>query len=239
MRRQQPLRVGLGQGRHGRRTVAARGQRPGGGDRGLLRPAVVLGRPPRGRRVVRRARADATTSTRRRTTPSTASAGASPTTTTSWPASRPSPPTATLRLGFAISPGLSMDYDDADDRAALAAKVDQVVGGGAALVVLALRRHPVRRRPAGRGPRRADHLAPRPPRRPGRRSRSSRPSTSGSARRPTSTRWPRRARRRARSRGPGGPWSNDAITVADAEARAASLGGRPPLLWDNYPVNDG
>ena len=31
---------------------------------------------------------------------------------------------------------------------------------------------------------------------------------------------------------------NDAITVADAGARAASLGGRRPLLWDNYPVND-
>ena len=28
------------------------------------------------------------------------------------------------------------------------------------------------------------------------------------------------------------------ITVADAKARAAALGGRPPLLWDNYPVND-
>ena len=32
---------------------------------------------------------------------------------------------------------------------------------------------------------------------------------------------------------------NDTITVADAEARAASLAGRRPLLWDNYPVNDG
>ena len=42
------------------------------------------------------------------------------------------------RLGFAISPGLSMGYDDADDRAALAAKVDQVVSVGAAFVVLAL-----------------------------------------------------------------------------------------------------
>ena len=28
------------------------------------------------------------------------------------------------------------------------------------------------------------------------------------------------------------------ITAADAKARAAALGGRPPLLWDNYPVND-
>ncbi|MEQ1787933.1 MAG: beta-N-acetylglucosaminidase domain-containing protein, partial [Acidimicrobiales bacterium] len=43
-----------------------------------------------------------------------------------------------LRLGFAISPGLSIDYDDDGDRAALAAKIDQVVGVGAELVVLAL-----------------------------------------------------------------------------------------------------
>jgi hyaluronoglucosaminidase len=28
------------------------------------------------------------------------------------------------------------------------------------------------------------------------------------------------------------------ITVADARARAAALGGRPPLVWDNFPVND-
>ncbi len=32
---------------------------------------------------------------------------------------------------------------------------------------------------------------------------------------------------------------NDTITVADAAARSAALGGRPPLVWDNYPVNDG
>jgi hypothetical protein len=31
---------------------------------------------------------------------------------------------------------------------------------------------------------------------------------------------------------------NDEITVADAERRAGALGGRPPLLWDNAPVND-
>ena len=43
-----------------------------------------------------------------------------------------------LRLGFAISPGLSMDYDEPSDRDALAAKVDQVVAVGAGLVVLAL-----------------------------------------------------------------------------------------------------
>jgi hypothetical protein len=32
---------------------------------------------------------------------------------------------------------------------------------------------------------------------------------------------------------------NERITVADAERRAAVLGGRKPSLWDNYPVNDG
>ncbi len=33
---------------------------------------------------------------------------------------------------------------------------------------------------------------------------------------------------------------NDAITVADAEAQRQAVGGRAaPLLWDNYPVNDG
>ena len=32
---------------------------------------------------------------------------------------------------------------------------------------------------------------------------------------------------------------NDVITADDARRRQAALGGRPPLLWDNYPVNDG
>src|SRR5262245_55193511 len=44
----------------------------------------------------------------------------------------------TLAVGFGISPGLSMDYTSDNDRGALAAKVDQVVGAGIRLVVLAL-----------------------------------------------------------------------------------------------------
>jgi hypothetical protein len=31
---------------------------------------------------------------------------------------------------------------------------------------------------------------------------------------------------------------NDEITADDARARMVALGGRPPLLWDNVPVND-
>jgi hypothetical protein len=31
---------------------------------------------------------------------------------------------------------------------------------------------------------------------------------------------------------------NDTITVGEAKARADALGGRPPVIWDNFPVND-
>ena len=50
----------------------------------------------------------------------------------------------TLAVGFAISPGLSMDYAADDDRAALAAKVDQLVERGVSLVALLLDDIPVR-----------------------------------------------------------------------------------------------
>src|SRR5687768_15458781 len=43
-----------------------------------------------------------------------------------------------LQVGFGISPGLSMDYGSDDDRAALLAKVDQVLDTGVSLVCLAL-----------------------------------------------------------------------------------------------------
>jgi hyaluronoglucosaminidase len=145
---------------------------------------------------------------------------------------------APLRLGFAISPGLSMDYDAPADRDALAAKVDQVVGVGAGLVVLALDDIPFGGGPQGEaharltawlrgrldgraevvlvpteyvGTRRSGHLDALAAGVPG----------------DVAIAWTGRA------------VVNDRITVADAQARAAALGGRRPLLWDNYPVNDG
>ena len=72
----------------------------------------------------------------------------------------------TLRVGFALSPGLSIDYESEADRAALLAKVDQVIDLGIDLIVLALDDIP----PApglGDRPRRADGLARRTARRPG------------------------------------------------------------------------
>jgi hypothetical protein len=143
-----------------------------------------------------------------------------------------------VRVGFAISPGLSMRYDLAADRAALAAKVDQVVAAGARHVMLALDDIPF-----GGGPQGEVHAQ--------------------------LTAWLRdhldgdvvltmipteyvgvRPSPYLDALAAGVPaevpigWTGvtvvaEEITAAHAEARAAALGGRLPLLWDNYPVNDG
>jgi hyaluronoglucosaminidase len=142
-----------------------------------------------------------------------------------------------LRLGFAISPGLSMDYDDGTDRAALAAKVDQVTGVGAGLVVLALDDIPFGGGPQGAAHARLttwlhDHLAGRaevalvPTEYVGTRPSPQLDELAAGVPPDVPIGWTGRA------------VVNDGITVADAEARAASLGGRRPLLWDNFPVND-
>ncbi len=142
-----------------------------------------------------------------------------------------------LALGFAVSPGLSMDYDDRDDRAALAAKVDQVVEVGAELVVLALDDIPF-----GGGPQGAahaglttwlhEHLAGRaglalvPTEYVGTRTSPYLDALAAGVPEDVPIGWTGRA------------VVNDEVTVADARARAEALGGRLPLLWDNYPVND-
>jgi hypothetical protein len=143
----------------------------------------------------------------------------------------------TLTVGFGISPGLSIDYGSAADRAALATKVDQVVDVGVGLVCLALDDIPFR---DGLGEQHADltrwlceHLA-------GRASLVLVPTEyCGSRRTPYLD---------ALADGVPGDvpigWTgeavmNDEITAAEARARAAAVGGRSPLVWDNYPVNDG
>lgn len=142
----------------------------------------------------------------------------------------------TLAVGFGISPGLTMDYEDADDRRALAAKVEQLLAVGVTLVCLAL-----------------DDIPPRP-------------GLGEAHARLTTWLFDRLGDRAGLVLVPteytgtaptpyldalvaGTPevvpigWTGetvvcDAITAGDARARTAAVGGRPPLVWDNYPVND-
>src|SRR5829696_7448984 len=142
----------------------------------------------------------------------------------------------TVRVGFAISPGLSIDPGSAIDRTALARKIAQLTEVGVDLVVLALDDLPF-----SEGLGRAhgeltawlrDSLAP----------------------------WielalvpchytgcvevPYLADLRATVPDQVAiAWTgrfvvNDRIDVASVEAWSEVMGGRAPLLWDNYPVND-
>lgn len=142
----------------------------------------------------------------------------------------------TLRVGFALSPGLSIDYGDADDRAALFAKVDQVLGLGIGLVCLALDDIPPRpglgRDHAELTCRLTDHV--------GTRAGVVLVPTEYTGTAPTPY---------LDALAEGLPpevvvaWTGptvvcDAVSAEHARARASALAGRPPLLWDNYPVND-
>lgn len=142
----------------------------------------------------------------------------------------------TLEVGFAVSPGLSIDYHDDTDLRALIAKFTQLVDRGVRLVVLALddiEPHQglgaMHARLANAvvdavGDRAAVVLVP----------------TDYTSVRPT-------AYLDELAAGLDAPvavaWTGptvvcDEITVDDVAGRTAALGGRAPLVWDNFPVND-
>jgi hyaluronoglucosaminidase len=142
----------------------------------------------------------------------------------------------TLQVGFAISPGLSIDYRSADDRAALAAKLAQLTALGIRLVCLAF-----------------DDIAPRP----GLGEEHAELTTwlrdelddeielvlvpteyTGTTSSPYLDALATGVPASVLIAWTGPTVVCDEITEAQARQRAASLGGRAPLLWDNYPVND-
>jgi hypothetical protein len=142
----------------------------------------------------------------------------------------------TLRLGFGISPGLSIDVDSDGDRAALLAKVGSVVDLGAGLVVLCLDDIPFGGGEQGDAHARlatwlADEISDR----------------AALAIVPTEYVGIRRTPYLS-ALGAGLPddvpvgWTgdavvNDQITLIQAQRRAEALGGRQPLVWDNI-TND-
>jgi hyaluronoglucosaminidase len=146
-----------------------------------------------------------------------------------------------VRFGFAISPGLDIDYRAETDRRALIAKLAPLVDAGVDWFVLALDDIP--NRPALATDQAAlctwllDALHRRDPG-----TRLSLVPTEYVGTRPTPY-----LRDLAAGLPPGvedvmwtGPTvCSPTITAADARSWATALGGRRPLLWDNYPVNDG
>ena len=144
----------------------------------------------------------------------------------------------TLQVGFGISPGLSIDYYSHDDRGALAAKVDQVVDVGIRLVVLALDDIPFGGEEQGRAHAELtawlrDHLGDRA-------SLVLVPTEYvGTSTTPYLDELAKGVPGDVPIAWTGDAVVNDTITAAQALVRAASLGDRRPLIWDNYPVNDG
>jgi hyaluronoglucosaminidase len=144
------------------------------------------------------------------------------------------------RFGFALSPGLDIEYRDERDRDALLEKLSPLIDAGVEWIVLALDDIPNRPGLADDQAdltawlfdavraRRADaHLTLVP--------------TEYVGTRPTSY---------LGALGDGLPpdvdvmWTgptvcSPVVRAADAHAWATALAGRRPLLWDNYPVNDG
>jgi hypothetical protein len=142
----------------------------------------------------------------------------------------------TLRVGFSISPGLSIDTSSHDDRSELLAKVDQVLAVGITLVGLLLDDLP----PApGLGERHAELTLW---------LRDALPAEvelfmvpthyTGAERTPYLDALAHRLPFEVPIGWTGPLVCNRTITAADARAWSDVMDGRRPLLWDNTPVND-
>ncbi len=141
-----------------------------------------------------------------------------------------------LRVGFAVSPGLSIDTDDAGDRDSLLAKVTQVTERGVTLVGLCLDDLPPSPGLGGRHGELTAWLAdalgdavdlfvvP--------------THYTGTNRSPYLDEFDRRVPADVLIGWTGRLVVNDVITAAEADAWSVAVGGRRPLLWDNTPVND-
>jgi beta-N-acetylglucosaminidase len=144
--------------------------------------------------------------------------------------------TTSLRLGFTVSPGLSIDVDDAADRAALLTKFTRMIDVGVELVGVLF-----------------DDLEPSPDA--GRRHgeltawlRSRLPAAvelftvplhyTGCERSSYLDQLCAELPDEVALGWTGRHVVNATITVDDARARREATGGRAPLLWDNTPVND-
>jgi hyaluronoglucosaminidase len=142
----------------------------------------------------------------------------------------------TLEVGFGIAPGLSIDYESTEDRLALQTKIEQLLDVGVRFVALALDDIPPE---VGLGERHAVLTAWLYEQVAGRADLVLVPTEyTGTVATPYLDALHRGVPADVPIAWTGDTVVCDAITVAQAEARSAALGGRAPLIWDNYPVND-
>jgi hyaluronoglucosaminidase len=145
-----------------------------------------------------------------------------------------------IRFGFALSPGLDVDYHDERDRRALVEKLAPLLDVGVEWIVLALDDIPSRAGlaedhadlacwlyDASRARRGGTRLTLVPTEYVGTRPSSYLGSLAAGLPPDVDVMWT------------GPAVCSPVIRADDARGWAAALGGRPPLLWDNYPVNDG
>jgi hyaluronoglucosaminidase len=145
-----------------------------------------------------------------------------------------------IRFGFALSPGLDIDYRDESDRDALVAKLAPLLDVGVEWIVLALDDIPNRPglaedqadltrwlHDALRARRDGTHLTLVPTEYVGTRPSAYLGRVAADLPPDVDVMWT------------GPTVCSPIIRADDARAWAAALGGRRPLLWDNYPVNDG
>jgi hyaluronoglucosaminidase len=144
-----------------------------------------------------------------------------------------------VRFGFAISPGLDITYDSDADRAVLADKLGGLVDVGVSWFLLLVDDIPMQ---AGLAPRQADlaHSTLE-------RLRKDSPDATltlcpteyvGTRPSPYLTELARGLPPDVTVMWTGPTVCSPTIEAADARAWSDALLGRPPLLWDNYPVND-
>jgi hyaluronoglucosaminidase len=143
---------------------------------------------------------------------------------------------AGVRVGFAISPGLDVDYADPRDREALVAKLASLRDDGAGWFLLLLDDIPMR---DGLAPRQAalaawllDALG-------GATLTVCPTEYVGTRRSPYLSALGRELPSSVGVIWTGPTVCSPRVTAGDAAGWAAALGDRPLLLWDNYPVNDG
>jgi hyaluronoglucosaminidase len=141
-----------------------------------------------------------------------------------------------IRFGFAISPGLDIAYESDADRAMLLGKLEPLHDAGVTWFLLLVDDIPMQ---PGLAPRQAELATWLRKQLPDARLTLCPTEYVGTHPSPYLAELAAALPSDVDVMWTGSTVCSPTITTADARAWAAALGGRAPLVWDNYPVNDG